>query len=341
MAKRLTLLQEASSPDTDFQRLKQLADKRNEDVCRAVALNPSSLQPFADSTGYNFEILLKLSWGFPNEVMSNTTLLMAIYDAAGSQEPWVSKLSDLIVFSIRGDNVSDETRRLALLSDLKPVKQELMYRPEFQKHLVNDPDQSIREDLAKHSSATEETLDKLSSDTSVVARIYVTMNPMTSAAILRTMAQDPDEEVRSYVAKNTKTPPDVLDRLANEQSEDVVEPVIRNPSCPVDTLRRLSRHESWSIRFTVANFAKGPKDVLLHLAEDENTTVVSGLLSNTNADWEVIRKVTRHPNQAMAARAEGLMQKLFPAYKFKLFLLMADDGGWWSFRSSPWVGERR
>lgn len=84
-----------------------------------------------------------------------------------------------------------------------------------------NPNEEIREMVARNPALNHEIFKTLSVDSSFMVRSNLASNPSCPLEILATLANDESLAVRLEVARNPFTPPEVLDSLLKDSDEQV------------------------------------------------------------------------------------------------------------------------
>lgn len=87
--------------------------------------------------------------------------------------------------------------------------------------LADHPYEKVRYKVATHVTASEDVLQKLSTDESALVRKGVAMNFYTPQQVLETLAGDKSSEVRRAVARNYNAPKKVFEILINDVEEEI------------------------------------------------------------------------------------------------------------------------
>lgn len=190
-------LEEASDPETTFQRLFQLSWHREAEVRRALVENPSIA---VDEDGEVTDvILIKLAKEFPDEVGSCSTFAL-----------FGLELKEYVMEEVAkslAENGKDPSILTLLLSEFGPVNVD------------------VRRRIAMNSNTPPEVLRFLAdknNETVLSVRGGVTRNPNVPQDLLCFLADknnEPSLHVRAGVARNPNTPEDVLRFLADNTSE--------------------------------------------------------------------------------------------------------------------------
>jgi HEAT repeat protein len=87
-------------------------------------------------------------------------------------------------------------------------------------HLLSDPDEEVREYLARRDDLSSKVLETLLEDPSPAVRQPLAYNKgdRTPTFVLEQLSGDPDEDVRWQVAYNNNTPDELLERIKEKDS---------------------------------------------------------------------------------------------------------------------------
>lgn len=108
--------------------------------------------------------------------------------------------------------------------------------PDLLQQLLNHPSPKVRASLAGNKNAP---LEPLSFEQDAKILIKLALNPATSSAILRRLAQVNRLEVQVAVAAHPRTPADILTRMCASDERAIWQKLARNPSTPIPVLKQL------------------------------------------------------------------------------------------------------
>ena len=179
-------LKEALSQNTSAERLRILAEQKDDDILQAVANNPNS----------PIDVIKELFNFFPTYVLSNPAI-------------------DLLC--LENSNLIDE-----LFENCPPhiynLGGEYLVLHEW---AAFHEDEHIRCALAKSSQTDIYVLEELKKDKSASVRYYVTKNDKVHIEIFDYLANDTNKEVRLAVANNHRTGVNGLKKLVQDEDEDI------------------------------------------------------------------------------------------------------------------------
>lgn len=196
------LLQEAFNESTPTERLQELVNSGQEDVCKAVASNPNTAP----------DLLIQLFRKYPVEVLNNQVLDFILLEIPNFLEQLCR--SYYLVFNKEG----------------------LPYF--FINWASNHHDFLIRNFVADSCYTPADILEKLSQDKFLRVRQTVAHNTVTPTYILEKLASDNLSEVRRCVASNKNATATILEKLAHDNNY-IVRIVINN--FPLNVLLHYSR----------------------------------------------------------------------------------------------------
>ena len=127
------------------------------------------------------------------------------------------------VYRLVKDRQEDLLERL-LFDESHDVRVELTVHAEsMSAQLASDPDDDIRERIARRNDLDTATLKQLLKDPRARVRRTLAHNKTTPTPIfmLEALCADPDRHVRWQVANNNAVTPAILERLAEDQNENV------------------------------------------------------------------------------------------------------------------------
>jgi hypothetical protein len=219
---------------TPAERLRELGKIGINPLGKAIAQNPNTPT----------DILMKLFWHFPIEVLNNPVL-------------------DLLLL----EN-PDFLYRLFLVNPKVFSKQDL---PKFfNQWAKTHPDANIRTAfLANSTHIPQEWLEEFSDDASSFIRSLVAQKEKAPGHILLKLAEDKCAEVRVTVAKNPNSPTDALKLLANDEIHRIRELVAGHSNTPIHILEKLAINKYEDVRFAIAKNPNTPKYLQEKLANDE------------------------------------------------------------------------
>lgn len=195
-------LAEASSDDTSFERLTELAHHRSREVRRAVALNGSSVSDSSDPA--RWRNLLFLSEFFPDDIAKNPMVLLGAYEAKEGDEESEGFFDFIAKVTVR----IQEESSFELLASIDSV--------------------SIRDDVLRNSKVPER----------IIRGFYHAGGSLGPIAFNRSTPVDILEEIlfakrdfrfAKVAAKNPSLPSELIDRAIVVLTADVASVLTRNP----------------------------------------------------------------------------------------------------------------
>lgn len=155
---------------------------------------------------------------------------------------------------------------------MRPIKEYQEWRLHESVRLRKNASSRSRSKMAENTRDPE-TLDLLSQDPDMSVRREVALNPNSTPEILDRLSRDIQSWIRAGVAYNTRTPSEILDRLSRENDTRIRECVAWNPNAWSRTLFRLHRDSDYRVRWCVARNPNAPISSLAVLIEDPNENV--------------------------------------------------------------------
>ncbi|MEM1394740.1 MAG: hypothetical protein AAGG00_15905 [Cyanobacteria bacterium P01_H01_bin.150] len=200
--------------------------------------------------------------------------------------------------------------------------------------LSHHPKDFIRYLVARKSTASATTLQRLVSDEYNSIPEAVAENPSTPSSVLIELAKrdrlttrdgcyhtisnkiamrkDAPPEALEYIVRqpvvpvvcealrNPNTPDSALEWLVENQDDEIIlSAVAKHPNITTDILERLSIHESADVRDTVASQQKCPLSILETLACDSGVKVQQEVAANSNTPHYILESFSQSENSAI------------------------------------------
>lgn len=216
--------------------------------------------------------------------------------------------------------------------------------PKALQTLANDPSWYVRSKVAQHGNATSEILTLLAKDTQLQVRKSVAQNRNTPSQVLVELAEDSRWQVRFAIIDNDNAPVsifytwctspsyftkkelfyrlarrrDVLQKLldflhkknATATAEKMCGEIARYACTMPEILTDLSQHPSYEIRLQVAQNRNTPLDCLQKLATDEDASVRSEVIYNSNTTKEILREMIAVENdEDLKEEAQDMLEE--------------------------------
>ena len=195
-------LKEALSQNTSAERLRILAEQKDDDILQAVANNPNS----------PIDVIKELFNFFPTYVLSNPAIDLLCLENSNLIDElfencpihWVASAEEFLNLNQWGELDLSNGEPLNLHQWGASIKNE-----------------RIRCALAKSSQIDYDILEKLKEDKSASVRYYVAKNDKADIGISDYLANDTHKEVRLAVASNYKAGINALKKLVQDEDEDI------------------------------------------------------------------------------------------------------------------------
>lgn len=165
--------------------------------------------------------------------------------------------------------------------------------------MVNSRDIEQRITIAKSDHATQEMLEKLSTDKEEDVRIAVAENEnVISRKVFENLVEDECDDVRRTIAFDKNLPNDLVMKLLKDDDDTVRRHALSNPNVGADTLRKLAKlykHTS-KLSYSIARNTSTPTDVLDDLASNPSAQTRLSVAENKNTSKETLEKLVNDSN---------------------------------------------
>jgi hypothetical protein len=255
------LLQIAIDDNTSGEQLRELAKMHiNFAQISTENLNIVALgQTIAKNPNTPPDILIRLFWNFPIEVLNNPVLKFLLLENPNllyeffQVNPKIFSKQNLPNFFIEWAIIHPDTNiRSAFIVDSPYICQECL------EEFSNDSSSFIRSLIAEKEKTPTHILLKLAEDKYAEVRVAVAKNSNSSANALELLANDKIHRIRELVAGHKNTSIYILEKLANNKYEDVRLAVAKNPNTPKYLQEKLANDKCEKIRTIVGVVSPHP-----------------------------------------------------------------------------------
>lgn len=292
------LLEEALNESTPLERLLELANSGEEDVCKGVASNPNASP----------NLLIHLFRKCPVEVLNNPVLDVILLERPNFLEQLfksncsVLNKERLPEFYVNWVSNHQENWIRTFVAEGRYTPPDILAK------LSQDPSLKVRQTVASNTATPIDVLENLASDNLSQIRYYVALNQNTPILVLKRLADDKVCRIRCAVAKNKLASCEIIAKLSNDNEVAVRKALANNTTTPVIYLEKLGCDENKSVRLCIARNTVSPVSLLEKLSTDPFLHTRIAVVRNLNTPDSLLEKLQLDNDKSVRRVATKCLQ---------------------------------